>query len=167
MIARPAALYGERDRLLAPRLAKALRLPVIPILGTGSNALPVVYAGNAGDAVVRILDRGQDGAAYNIATDHRLTQKELIEGMARALGRTPRMVHVPAAIVREGARFGEVIGLNLPGGGDLTIERLARLSLAENPYKSERLKHELGWQPPYTHEEGFRRTAEWLKEEDR
>jgi nucleoside-diphosphate-sugar epimerase len=67
--------------------------------------------------------------------------------------------------VRELARLGEAIGLNLPGGGDLTVERFARLSLAENPYRTERLKHDLGWQPPFSHEEGLRRTAEWLKRE--
>jgi nucleoside-diphosphate-sugar epimerase len=165
LIVRPAALYGERDRLLAPRLAKVVRLPVIPLLGTGRNALPVVYAGNAADAVVCILDRGRAGDVYNVGMDHRLTQRELLEGMARALGRNPRFVNLPAGVVRELARLGEAIGLNLPGGGDLTVERFARLSLAENPYRTERLKHDLGWQPPFSHEEGLRRTAEWLKRE--
>jgi nucleoside-diphosphate-sugar epimerase len=165
LIARPAVLYGERDRLLSPRLAKALRMPVLPLMGRGHNTLPIVYAGNAADAVVRILDEGQDRAAYNIGVDHQLTQRELLEGMAHALGRNPRFVHVPEGIVREGAKLGEAVGLNLPGGGDLTLERLARLSLGENPYRTERLKQELHWQPPFSHQEGFRRTACWLQEE--
>jgi nucleoside-diphosphate-sugar epimerase len=142
-------------------------MPVLPILGRGTNTLPIVYAGNAADAVLRILDKGRDGAAYNIGMDHRLTQRDLLEGMARALGRSPRFVHVPETVVREGAKLGEAVGLNLPGGGDLTLERLARLSLGENPYTTERLRGELGWEPPFTHEEGFRRTAEWLKDDAR
>jgi nucleoside-diphosphate-sugar epimerase len=165
LVVRPAVLYGERDRLLAPRLAKVVRLPIIPLLGSGRNALPVVYAGNAADAVLRILDQGRAGEAYNIGMDHRLTQRELLEGMARALGRNPSFVSLPAGVVKELARLGEAIGLNLPGGGDLTVERFARLSLAENPYRTDKLKHDLGWQPPVTHEEGLSRTAAWLEEE--
>lgn len=174
-IVRPAALYGERDRLLTPRLARLVRLPVLPLLGSGQNAVPIVYAGNAAHALGLILDaaRGAAGSSaapspvrvYNIGMDHRLTQRALLEGMARGLGRTPRFVHVPVRLVREGARLGEAIGLNIPGVGDLTLERLAHLSLGENPYTTDRLRHELGWTPPFTHEEGLARTANWSQGE--
>jgi nucleoside-diphosphate-sugar epimerase len=172
-ILRPAALYGERDRLLTPRLARLVRLPILPLLGGGENALPIVYAGAEVEAADPGVTIEEDGGSprrpaervYNVGLDHRLTQRELLEGMARALGRSPRFVNVPEALVREGARFGEVLGLNLPGAGDLTLERLARLSSSENPYTTERLRDELGWAPPFTHEEGLGRTAAWVRTE--
>lgn len=163
VIVRPAAMYGERDRLLTPRLAAVARLPVIPMLGPGENTMPVVYAGNAADALVSALDAGRDGRVYDLGMDHPLTQKGMLEGMARARGRRPRLLSLPAGCVRQGARLGETLRLNLPGAGDLTLERLARLSLGENPYRSERIRSELRWRPPFTHEEGFRRTAAWLE----
>jgi nucleoside-diphosphate-sugar epimerase len=66
--------------------------------------------------------------------------------------------------VREAARLAELLGVSLLGGGDLTFQRLANVGLRENPYRSERLRSELGWEPPYTQEEGLRRTAGWLRE---
>ena len=165
-IVRPAALYGERDRLLAPRLARIVRWPVVPLLGEGGNTLPVVYAGNAADAVTCVVARGSGSALYNVGLDHPLTQRELVEGMARALGVRPRLVAVPASLVREGARLGRTLGLTVPGAGDLTLERVARLSLGDNPYRTERIRDELGWVPPFTHEEGLARTAAWLAARD-
>ncbi|HUF76565.1 MAG TPA: NAD(P)-dependent oxidoreductase, partial [Longimicrobiales bacterium] len=132
-IVRPAALYGERDRLLTPRLARLVRLPILPLVGGGRNAVPIVYAGNAAHAVELILDAARGAAAsrapvqaegagaearaggfgapgaggapapraYNVGLDHRLTQRDLLEGMARALGKSPRFVKIPDAFVRE------------------------------------------------------------------
>jgi nucleoside-diphosphate-sugar epimerase len=164
-VVRPAAIYGERDRLMSPRLAKLVRLPFVPLLGLGDNGLPVVYAGNAAHAIECLIDAGLWGRTYNLATDYRLTQRGLLEGLALALGRRPRFVNIPAGLVREAAKFGQQLGLNLPGAGDLTLERAARLSLEENPYSTERLRRDLSWTPPFTHEEGLGRTAEWLQSE--
>jgi nucleoside-diphosphate-sugar epimerase len=162
-IVRPAALYGERDRLMSPRLERLLRLPVVPILGGGENGLPVVYAGNAAHAIETIIDSAPGNSVYNVASDSRLTQRGLLEGLARALGRRPRFVNIPGGFVREAARLGESLGINIPGAGDLTLERAARLSLEENPYSTERLRRDLDWSPPFDHDAGFARTAAWLK----
>jgi nucleoside-diphosphate-sugar epimerase len=162
-IVRPAALYGERDRLMSPRLARLLRLPVVPILGEGENGLPVVYAGNAAHAIERIIDSSAGNRTYNVASDFRLTQRALLEGLARALKRRPRFVNIPGGFVREAARLGESLGIDLPGAGDLTLERAARLSLEENPYSTERLRRELSWSPPFDHADAFARTAAWLE----
>ena len=163
-VIRPAAVYGERDRLLAPRVAALTRLPLIPILGTGAKTVPVVYAGNVADAVLLALDRGGAGRAYNVAADHPLTQEGLLRGMAAALGRRVRTVHVPAAAVRAAARVARTVGARVPGVGSLPLERVAHLALGDNPYGSRRIREELGWEPPFSHEEGLARTAAWLRE---
>jgi nucleoside-diphosphate-sugar epimerase len=164
-VVRPAALYGERDRMLAPRLARLLAWPVVPLLGDGGNTVAVVYAGNAADAVVRILT-GPGNGVYDVGMDHPLTQRGLVEGMARALGRRPRLLQVPGLLVRSGARLGAALGLTVPGAGDLTMERVARLSLGDNPFGSARMRGMLGWSAPFTHEEGLARTAAWLAEDE-
>ncbi len=55
-IVRPGVVYGERDRLFAPLLARVLRLPVVPVMGRGDNTVPVVYAGNVAVGVASALD---------------------------------------------------------------------------------------------------------------
>jgi nucleoside-diphosphate-sugar epimerase len=163
-ILRPSAVYGERDRLFAPRVAKLVRMPVVPVVGEGRNVIPVVYAGNVAAAIERCLDRPAPMALriYDLGLDHPLTQKGLIEGLARALRLEPRIVHVPATLVRTAAELGERLGLTLPGAGDLSLSRFTRLTLEDNPYPSRRIRRDLEWHPPFGHDEGLARTAAWL-----
>ena len=165
-ILRSAAVYGARDRLLAPRLAALVRRSLVPLMGAGRNALPIVYAGNVAAAVERCLDRPAERSdrIYDLGLDHPLTQKGLLLGMARALGTDPRLVRVPAELVRAAAVLGERLGLSVPGGGGLSLSRFAHLALDENPYPSRRIRRELDWKPPFGHDEGIARTAAWLRE---
>ena len=161
-VVRPSVVYGERDRLFSPGLARLLRLPVVPLLGPGDNTVPVVYAGNVSVGVASALDGRGAGDAFNLSRDHPLTQEELLRGLARGLGRRPRFAHVPAPLVRRLARLGDALRLNVPGAEGLAPTRLARLALRDNPYRSERARDILGWRPPHRHDDGLRRTGEWL-----
>ena len=167
-ILRLAAVYGERDRLLVPRLVSLVRRPVVPVLGRGYNSLPVVYAGNAAAAVARCLVRpvGQSVRIFDLGMDHRLTQEAFLLGMARALGAAPRLVRVPGGLVRGAAALGGRLGLSVPGAADLSLARLARMVLDENPYLSRRIRRELDWKPPFGHDEGIGRTVAWLRVRD-
>ena len=84
-VVRPSAVYGERDRLMAPALADVLDLPLVPLLGPADNTLPVVYAGNVAVAIALCLEAGRGGETFDVAFDHPLTQKELFDGLAVAL----------------------------------------------------------------------------------
>lgn len=161
---RPAAAYGERDRLFLPILARALRLPVFPILGGGENTVPVVYAGNVAAGVVAALSGRGAGRAYNLALDYPLTQRELLEGLARGLGVRPRFVAVPGWLVESVARAAGAIGAAIPGVPELPLRRIARIGLRENPYRSDRARSDLGWDPPFPHGVALARTAVWLKQ---
>jgi len=161
-VVRPAVVYGERDRLFAPRLARLLRWPVVPVLGPGDNTVPVVYAGNVSAGVESALDGRGAGDAFNLSQDHPLTQQELLAGLASGLGRTPRFAHLPASLIRGAAQLGDALRFSVPGAEGLAPSRVARLALRDNPYRSERARDILKWRPPHRHEEGLRRTGEWL-----
>jgi nucleoside-diphosphate-sugar epimerase len=166
-VLRPAAVYGERDRLLTLRLQALVNRALVPLVGDGRNTLPLVYAGNVAAAVERCLDRPPERSprTYDLGLDHALTQEHLLAGMARALGRSPRYVRLPAALVRTCARLSERFGLTVPGAGDLSFTRFVRLALDENPFASRRIRRELDWTPPFGHDEGLSRTAAWLTRE--
>lgn len=161
-IVRPSVVYGERDRLFTPMLARLLRFPVVPLMGRGDNTVPVVYAGNVAAGVAVALDGRGAGNAFNLAADYPLTQRELLEGLAHGLGRSPAFIPVPGGVVRGVARLADGARFVVPGMRRLSAARAARLVLGENPYVSRRARDDLGWQPLVVHESALRRTARWL-----
>lgn len=166
-IVRPSAVYGERDRLMTPTLAKILRSPVVPLFGGGENTLPVVYAGNVAGALRLTLEASRGEETFDIALDRPLTQRSLFGTLAEGMGRTPRFVSIPAGLVRSGARALARLGVDTPGAQHLPIDRVARLALGENPYASSRIRRELGWEPAHAHEDALVRTGRELTEADR
>ena len=161
-IVRPSAVDGEGDRLFAPTLARILRLPVVPVMGHGDNTVPVVYAGNVAAGVASALDGRESGSAFNLALDYPLTQRELLDGLARGLGRSPTFICLPAALVRAVASVADGVSFMVPGLRGLSGARVTRLGLGENPYPSQRAREWLGWRPSVPHESALRRTGRWL-----
>jgi nucleoside-diphosphate-sugar epimerase len=161
-ILRPAAVYGERDRLMAPALERMLRLPLVPLLGPARNALPVVYAGNVAVALRLALEGGRGATTYDVGLDHPLNQRDLMQWLADGLGLSPRFCSIPAPIVRGGGAVLAKLGVGAPGAKHLPINRLTHLALEENAIRSERIRAELGWDPPYPHREALQRTGQSL-----
>lgn len=163
-VLRPAAVYGERDRLMGPTLADMVRRPVCFLLGPGDNHLPVVYAGNVARAVLCALEDGRGGATWNVGLDHPVTQRALLKGIADGMERSPAFVPLPAPLVRLGADLLGRLGVSTPGAPHLPLARVARLALDENPYPSRTIRRELGWDPPVPVDEALRRTGRWLRD---
>jgi nucleoside-diphosphate-sugar epimerase len=161
-IVRPSAVYGERDRLMTPALAEMLRLPLVPLLGPGTNTLPVVYAGNLAVAIRLALEAGVGQTTYLVGVDHPLKQRELLELLAAGMGVTPRFVRLPAMLVRGCGEILSRFGVGAPGARHLPINRLTRLALSDNPYSSRLIRRDLGWDPPYEHRAALERTGRWV-----
>ncbi len=134
------------------------------MMGRGDNTVPVVYAGNVAAGVASALDGRGSGHAFNLAVDYPLTQRELLEGLARGLGRSPTLFGVPAAMVWATARLVDGVRYMVPGSSGLAGARVARLGLGENPYSSQRARELLGWRPSVPHESALRATGRWLLE---
>ena len=154
---RPNVIYGERDRLFTPRLARAVRSPIVPVIGSGNNHLSCVYAGNVAQAIVAALDAPCAGfRAFNVTTDAAplLTMREFLAAIAEACGVRARFVHLPTGV----ARFAIVLWAG---------PTLARAALAfvtgENPHSSERARAELGWTPAVSTREGIARAVRWVR----
>ena len=94
-VVRPSAVYGERDRLMAPRIARLISTRLAFVLGSGENTLSTVYAGNVADAILLIMKAGAGEAVYDVGLDHPLTQRQLLEGLAAGLGWSLRILRIP------------------------------------------------------------------------
>ena len=161
-VVRPAAVYGERDRLMAPAMARLLRLPFVGLLGDGRNTLPVVYAGNVASALRLVVERCSGGETFNVAMDHPLTQRQMFEGLAEGLGKAPRFVSLPENLVRSVGGVLARFGVSAPGAQHLPLERVIELGLGDNPFPTLRIREDLGWAPAHTHEDALKRTGAWL-----
>lgn len=166
-IVRPSAIYGERDRLMVPALQKILRMPIVPLLGSGTNTVPVVYAGNLAGVLIRVLEAARGGTTYDLGLDRPLRQRDLLEFLARGLGERVRFVSIPARLVNVCARLLDRLGVSTPGARHLPISRVARLTLADNPYPSSRVRAELGWDPVYEHRDALLQTGRWAADHPR
>ncbi|HKJ02470.1 MAG TPA: NAD-dependent epimerase/dehydratase family protein [Longimicrobiales bacterium] len=163
-VLRPSAVYGERDRLMAPRIARMVRRPVAFLLGGGDNTIPTVYAGNVAVATSLVLAAGRGGATFDVGMDRPLTQRTLVRELASGMGRSPKLVSIPAGLVRAGVAALDRMGVSAPGTQGLPLGRVVRLALGENPYPSRRIRDELGWSPPHEHEDALRRTGRWIRD---
>ncbi len=161
---RPSVVYGERDRAATPIIMRVCRLPVLPLPGGGRALLPLVYAGNVARGVVSALDRDHAvGRAYNLALDHPLTARELVDGVSGELGRRVRIVSVPAAPLNALAGLVAWLGRRVPFTPPTGLPRALRSVTQDNPYDSSRSRSELGWTNLTTHTEGLRRTVAWWR----
>lgn len=161
---RPSVVYGERDRAATPIIVRLASLPLTPFPGGGRTTLPVVYAGNVAAGVVAALDReAAEGRAYNLGMDRPITGRELLDGVAAALGRRARVLPVPGVVARGTAGVADRLRRLLPFAGRGDMARGARLLTRDNPYDSSRARLELGWTQLVAHSEGIRRTMEWWR----
>lgn len=163
-VLRPAALYGERDRMMAVRVTRTMRYGVAFTLGAGDNVVPAVYAANLAVAVRLVMEAKRGKTTYDVGFDHPVTQRALLQGIARGMGGKPVLVPIPGALVRAGADLLGALGVRAPGLGHLPLGRVARLAMGENPYRSTRIRDELGWEPPHGAAEALERTGRWLRE---
>ena len=94
----PSIVYDPGDRWV--RLMKRLALlPVLPISGSGRSAFQPIWAGDVARCVLAALDRGNDGARYELAGPEVLTYDQIARAVAREAGRQRPLVHVPLSLV--------------------------------------------------------------------
>lgn len=164
-VVRPSLNYGERDRIVVPRMARYLRSPVVLLVGRGTNALPLIYAGNMAEGAVLALTRPEaSGRAYNLTADFPVTQREFFSGLAAALGFRPRFVPVPYGLARGLGWLVETMPAPASARAGLNRRRVAFIG-RPNPFVADRARRELGWSPSVRPPEAIRRAADWYRRE--
>jgi nucleoside-diphosphate-sugar epimerase len=95
VILRPRAVYGVGDTTLLPRLLRAYRFGRQIVLGDGTNRISVTALDNLLHAIALALAYRGPTLAFNIADDVTPTLDKLLLALLRALGREPRLLHLP------------------------------------------------------------------------
>lgn len=168
VVLRPRALFGPHDRVILPRLLQQLQRDrgVLRLPGGGRARLDLTFVGNVVHAMHLASTRPlASGAVYNIGNHapgrladilERLLKQEL--GLDYRLQAVPyRLLHLLAGAMEAAARCtGREPMLTRYSVGavnfDMTLSNARAIA-------------ELGYIPPYSMDEGIRRTAAWLKEQ--
>lgn len=139
-ILRPPTVYGPgvKANFLALMHAVALGLP-LP-LGSIANRRSLVYAGNLADAIVHCVETAAaTGKTFFVCDGSPVSTPALCRGIGDALGRPARLLRFPPALLPI-----------TPLTSSLELDDCA-------------IRRDLGWKPPFSFEEGLRRTAEWYR----
>jgi nucleoside-diphosphate-sugar epimerase len=143
-VLRPPLVYGPAVQAnflaLMTAVARGLPLPLASV----TNRRSLVYIGNLADAILSCLARsGAAGGTYLVSDGLALSTAEICRRLGRELGRPARLFRFPVKLLEA-----------LPGGRAMT--RSLEVDDAA-------IRRELGWQPPYSVEEGLRATAAWYR----
>jgi nucleoside-diphosphate-sugar epimerase len=160
---RPDVIYGPRDRQFVPRMARAVRLGVMPLLGGGTSTLAVVHAANVAEgAILAATNEKAGGRVYNLANDYDVTVREFFTLAAQGLDKRVSFVPIPIWMAKAALRGFRVVD-RLMLGGKFAVASEGSLSFLsrDNPFTSDRAKRELGWNPSVRPEVGIPEAFRW------
>ena len=149
VIVRPPLVYGPgvkgNFRRLLRLAAGGAPLP----LGAIRNQRSLAGLDNLVDLLIRCVDHSAAaGQTFLVSDGHDLATPALIRGLARALGKSPRLLPVPPSILRLAGRI---------TGRAAEVERLIGSLQVDITHTRE----VLGWTPLVSVDEGLRTTAKW------
>ena len=157
-ILRLAALYGEGDPGNVGRLMRTLDRERFLWIGDGSNRKSLLYKGDAALACMAVAEQPASGIIYNVSAPA-CTTREIVDGIADALGKHPSPVRVPASLALLLSRHLSRIPNRRMAGLHQTVQKW----LAEDVYDTRRFEEAYGFQTKTSLEDGLKREVDWYR----
>lgn len=151
VVLRPPLVYGPGVKANFLRLLKLVERGIPLPLGAVNNRRSLLYLGNLADAIRVCLEHPSAAGKILLPSDGTaLSSAALVRAIAAAMGKTPRLLPIPPALLK-------LAGL-LTGKSAEVARLLDSLEVEDSA-----LRTKLGWQPPYTLEQGLTATAAWYR----
>jgi nucleoside-diphosphate-sugar epimerase len=161
-ILRLATLYGEGDPGNVGRLMLTLDRGHFLWIGDGSNRKSLLYKGDAARACLAVAERPASGInIYNVSAPP-CTMREIVDGLADALGKYPLPVRVSASLALLLSRHLSRISNRRMAGLPQTVQRW----LAEDVYDTHRFKEAYGFQTQTKLKDGLKREVDWYRQKN-
>jgi nucleoside-diphosphate-sugar epimerase len=166
VIIRPGTIFGPGDRLNFGRIADRLRAGKGVIVGSGENAIPLVYVTDVVDGLLLALDHERAvGHAYNIGNDAPLTQRQVLDAIAEEIGAPRARLRVPYRVLYGASCVAERVALLTRAENPLITRHGVRLFGGDNRLAIDKARFELGYSPAVPLHDGLRRAAAWYRSE--
>lgn len=151
LILRPPLVYGPGVGANFLRLLRLVERGALLPFGTVDNQRSLLYLGNLVHAIALCLTHpAAANQTYLVSDGEDVSTPDLIRRLAAQMGKRARLLPVPV-------RWLELAG-GIVGKGAEVRRLLGSLAV-----DSGKIRHELGWRPPYTLEEGVAETVRWLR----
>jgi nucleoside-diphosphate-sugar epimerase len=134
-VLRPPLVYGPGVKANFLALTRAIGRGIPLPLASVKNRRSLIYLGNLIDAILRCLDRT---GTFLVSDGEPVSTPQLCRALGRSLERPARLFPFPARL--------------------LPAKLAASLEVDDSLIRTS-----LGWQPPFTFEEGLRATATWYR----
>lgn len=160
-ILRPTMIFGDmRDHNISKFIKLVAKLPVLPEIDHGTGLIQPVNARDLGQAyykaaMVERLPR----LSYNISGERELSIHELLELIARYMGKKPRFISLPMGLGVFGAKTVKL----LSGGRVDLVEKVLRLGEDRN-FSHADATEDFGYEPASFNEGLEREVKEFLQQ---
>ncbi|GAB4143962.1 MAG: SDR family oxidoreductase [Planctomycetaceae bacterium] len=154
VILRPPPVYGPGNLGNLLRLFEAVQKGKMLPLGLIKNRRSLIYVENLADALAACVHHKQAaGQTFLVSDGPQISIGELTREVAKAFGQTQRLLPVPVGLIKLGGKLTGKSGL---------VERITGSLCVDD----RRIRETLDWKPPFTMQDGFRATAEWMQSEE-
>ncbi len=148
---RPPLVYGPDVRANFLSLLRIVDTGWPLPLASVNNRRSLIYVGNLVSAIEACLSYPAPvNRTFFVSDDYDVSMPQLIEAIAAALGKRPRLFPFPPRLLQ---------GIGRMAGREEQVARLTE-SLQVN---ISRIKAEIGWQPPFSLQQGLAQTASWYR----
>jgi UDP-glucose 4-epimerase len=161
VIARPATVYGPRDRGNVSRLIRWIDRGLPPVVGSGTNYKSMVFVRTLCEALYFLAERGENGRAYVVTDGKNLSMNEIAEAIARSLGRQIRWPAIPFSVAKAVAGINEWMSERTGAPRLLRMELVEKMA-EETVYDPSDL-FSLGFSPAVDVEEGIAEAVAWYR----
>jgi len=128
---------------LLQAVARGIPLPLASV----RNQRDLIYVGNLVDALITCATHpAVAGQTYLVSDGELISTPDLLRRLAKVMGVPSRVFPFPTALLKLAGKL---------SGKSAQVERL----LGSLRVDSGKIRRELGWQPPYTLEQGLHATA--------
>jgi len=135
--------YHFPEKLIPLCIIRALRGERLPVYGKGENVRDWLHVEDHAEALTLVLREGRPGETYNVGGDSERRNIEVVQAICTALDEM-----LPNSRVSPHAKLIEFV-TDRPGHD-------ARYAI-----DASKIRHELGWRPRHTFDQGLRDTVRW------
>ena len=163
VILRPGTFFGPGDRLHFGRMAQKVKDGKGLILGRGDNALPFCYVTDIVQGfLLAAYHENAPGNVYNITNDRPLTQVEMFNAIADAVGGVRPRLHLPYLPIYYGSIVAERVVAPLTHTKPVVTQLGAMMFGSDNRHSVEKARRELGYEPKVDLHTGIQLAAQWF-----